>query len=329
MKFLFRYLVAFGLISTCLLPSLSAQTQFEIQYSAFGNTYGKDMLIAPDGGYYLLIQAHPSSGEEWGPVLVKLDAMGNEQWQRKYVAMASQYESIDEMRYDPDGNIVLSGTFNRILKLDTLGNIIWAKQVPGIGLTNHRVEGLAIAANGDIALALHYFGSAPRIMRFDENGDAVWIRGYTLPRAAGYAEDLDYVPGGGFVMTHETGMIARIADDGTGLWLSDIRAGVESYLEASLIESDNSITTVGGARNSFGDPWNVHLIRTNADGSHGWIRRYGTSADLIGHDLLHTPDGGYLLMASFSTGVALIKTDSLGTPEWNTYGSQVEFDSPK
>ena len=307
-----------------LLPSfLSAQTSFVKEISAVDYTYGKDFLVAPDGGYYLLLQAHPTSPAEWGPVLLRLDAQGNELWQRKYVAQSSQYESIDELRFDAHGNIIMTGTFNRVIKVDSLGNQIFAVEVPGVGLSDHRVEGMAIADNGDIALGLHYFSDKPRVIVLDSNGAASWIRSYTIPTTSQYAEDLDALPGGGYLMTTETGYLMRIDSATAGVWASSyaINQGIE--MQSTLLEDDGTFTTVGALADANFQK-HIALFRTNADGSFGWARLYETSEEMRGEDITPTADGGYLIAGSYQDRkVFLLKVDSTGAPVWNTYTDQI------
>ena len=315
-----RTLFCLALLLPVFLP---AQSSFVKEISAVDYTYGKDFLVAPDGGYYLLLQAHPTSGAEWGPVLLRLDAQGNELWQRKYVAQSSQYESIDEMRFDAHGNIVMTGTFNRVIKVDSLGNQIWSVEVPGVGTGDYRVEGMAIADNGDIAMGLHYFSDKPRVLVIDSNGVGSWIRSYTIPTTSQYAEDLDALPDGGYLMTTETGYLMRIDSAANGAWASSYYPNQGLEMQSTLLEADGKFTTVGALGGSNGLQ-HIALYRTNSDGSFGWARLYETSEEMRGEDITPTSDGGYLIAGTYQDRkVFLMKVDSTGAPVWNTFTDQL------
>lgn len=310
---------------------LPAQTTFakEIFAAGAGGTYGKDFLLAPGGGYYLLTQAHPLIANNWGPVLVRLDALGNEIWQRKYVVQSNQYESIDEMRFAPDGNIILSGTFNRILKVDLLGNQLWSVQVPGVGLSAPRVESMALDSKGNIALGLHYFNSTPRIMLADSLGGPVWIRGYQLPSSGGYFEDLDHLAGGGYLLTLERGFLATVDSAGNGEWLVEYSTENALQLQSSVEEANGSFTTIGASQGPTGQQ-HIYLLRTLPDGSFGWARRYETNEEMIGEDIAATPDGGYLLAGTYlDNKTFVLKVDSTGAPLWNAFTDQILANSYK
>jgi len=83
---------------------------------------------------------------------------------------------------------------------------------------------------------------------------------------------------------------------------------------------------VAGTTRSFGNGWQVYLVKTNASGDTLWTRTYGGAGDDWGYSVKQTSDSGYVIAGhttSFGNGdqVYLIKTDASGDTLWTrNYG---------
>ena len=97
--------------------------------------------------------------------------------------------------------------------------------------------------------------------------------------------------------------------------------------------SDDGYIIAGSTSSDYCDdcsptpPFDVYLIRTNAQGDSLWTRTYGGAGPEAGYSVQQCFDGGYIIGGttwSFGAGnddVYLIKTDSLGDTLWtHTYG---------
>jgi hypothetical protein len=116
---------------------------------------------------------------------------------------------------------------------------------------------------------------------------------------------------------------------GQQLWSRHFgRTGTEICWSAQITEEGGFIML--GETNSYGPLGkNVWLLKTNANGDSIWSRTYGGSGDEVGHSVVQTDDGGYVLAGyttSFGSGAAdfwLIKTDDDGYSVWTmTYGAE-------
>jgi len=83
---------------------------------------------------------------------------------------------------------------------------------------------------------------------------------------------------------------------------------------------------IAGMSASFGNLYQVYLIKTDSMGDTAWSRTYGGASYEYGYSVHQTTDGGYIIVGftdSFGNGrqVYLIKTDSFGDTLWTkTYG---------
>jgi hypothetical protein len=86
---------------------------------------------------------------------------------------------------------------------------------------------------------------------------------------------------------------------------------------------------VAGYSGSFGNGYQVYLIKTDTSGDTLWTRTYGGFSTEWGYSVQQTPDGGYIIggrTSSFGAGgndVYLIKTNAAGDTLWTrTYGGR-------
>jgi len=96
----------------------------------------------------------------------------------------------------------------------------------------------------------------------------------------------------------------------------------------SLVQTSDGGYAIAGYTASFGagneDFW---LVKVDSSGNHQWNKTYGGTSDDQAFSLVQTGDGGYAIAgytSSYGAGSAdfwLVKTDSVGTMQWNkTYG---------
>jgi hypothetical protein len=96
----------------------------------------------------------------------------------------------------------------------------------------------------------------------------------------------------------------------------------------SLVQANDLGFAIAVETTSFGaGNWDVMLVKTDVNGNMQWNKTYGGAGTDYVNSILSTTDGGYLLTGSTNSwgaggyDVNVIKTDSLGTLQWNrTYG---------
>jgi len=116
--------------------------------------------------------------------------------------------------------------------------------------------------------------------------------------------------------------------NGTEEWFKRFRAKDYHQDECrSVQQTSDGGYILAGARTFGSDPFEVQLIKTDANGTKEWIKTFGGSSGESGESVQQTSDGGYIITGntlSYGAGkrdVWLIKTDANGTEEWNkTFG---------
>ncbi|PCJ87486.1 MAG: hypothetical protein COA57_04740 [Flavobacteriales bacterium] len=120
---------------------MNGQEQWRLQHGDSAHDFGKSVLQADDGGYYIFGSSQNNSAGSFDMLLLKTDANGNELWSETYGGTDFEYgESID---VSPDNYLYLFGTTNTfgvngdpdfyLVKTDLQGNEIWSLTIGGNG----------------------------------------------------------------------------------------------------------------------------------------------------------------------------------------------------
>ncbi len=268
--------------------------------------------------------------------LVKLDANGNQQWQRPYGG--AFHELAYSMDIQEDGGYLLVGTTNSnnddvsgfhgpltdennqkkdvwVVRLGSGSNLIWQRTLGGTDLD----EGFSIIAteNGGSILAGNTYSfdfdvtdhhGTPAIDNYDNSdcwvvklnnlGETIWSKTYGGSKWDG-ANCIRKTLDGGYIMIGYT-----YSDD------LDV-----SYHRGTLASSD------------------VWVVKLDSSGTLLWEKTYGGTDNEIGYSISTTTDGGYILAAKTASendqisdlkgleSTWIVKIDSVGNLQWeNTYG---------
>ena len=127
-------------------------------------------------------------GDIW---VLRLDENGNVKWQKTYGL--NDVDHAYAIAIAPNEDIIITGTLT--MKIDTNGNVIWAKDVSG--------DGVAVAPDGDIVI------TGTLTMKIDTNGNVIWAKD-----VSGYAVTL--APNGDIIVAG--GNLVRLSPDGELKW---------------------------------------------------------------------------------------------------------------
>ena len=171
---------------------------------------------------------------------------------------------------------------------------------------------------------------------------SVWSQTYggaSYDQAASLVEASD----GGYALA---GFTHSFGAGGTDFWLVKVDSegnmewnrtygGPDGEWAESLVEASDGGYALAGFTRSFGagdsDFW---LVKTDAYGNMEWNKTYGGTKSDNPESLVAASDGGYVIVgitesfAEFWWDIWLIKTDEVGTMEWNqTYGGEYGDDA--
>ncbi|MEO8087649.1 MAG: T9SS type A sorting domain-containing protein, partial [Bacteroidota bacterium] len=173
----------------------------------------------------------------------------------------------------------------------------------------------------------------PYFLRIDSSGNLLSNRSY-LWFADEHINSIVQTPGSGFLLAgylyNGNNLVYFIRTDSVGdtLWT---KSYTESFFNANVyslrIAKDGGFIAAGSIQNTNTQDVDAFLFKTDSMGNIEWAKGYGD----VGYDYAQqvevASDSGFILAAvtySFGAGLAdyyLIKTDSLGNPEWSkTYG---------
>ena len=166
-------------------------------------------------------------------------------------------------------------------------------------------------------------GSQVYLIKTNASGDTLWTRNYG---GVDYDEgrSVQQTTDGGYIVagyTYSQVYLIKTNASGDTLW-------TRNYGEAGYYDEGRSVqqTTdggyvVAGRTTSFGNYYQVYLIKTNAFGDTLWTRTYGGVDYEEGSSVQQTTDGGYIVAGySYSPGngsqIYLVKTNASGDTLW-------------
>jgi hypothetical protein len=197
----------------------------------------------------------------------------------------------------PDSNYVACGASNQsgfytdavITKLDTMGEVLWAKRYGGVfidwawEIINTLDGGFAIAGY------TNSFGSGGYdfyLVKTDEDGNAEWEKTY-----GGNDWDLAYalvqLPDSGFVLVGETysygsgnqdAYVVRTDKNGDTLWTRTFGTNGDEMFHSVCYIGNGSLVAAGTANNNSTQNTDGYIVRFDTTGTLIWENYKGTSA---------------------------------------------------
>ena len=258
--------------------------------------------------------------------VVKLDTAGNILWQKTYGG--SNFDAGSDMVQSSDGGFLIAGSSTSndgdvsvhygssndddfwIVKIDSIGTLMWEKTFGG--------------TLDDTPLSIA-----------KTNDNSFIIGGYT------YSNDSDVT----FNHGQEDCWVIKIDSIGNLLWQKSFGGSVLEKVTSIIQTNDGGFAFNGFTNSTSGDVSGNHgnndywFVKLDSSGNIQWQKCFGGFQGDNGYSIIQTSDYGYALtgLSGSSNGNAtfnhgnydywIIKTDSLGTIEWQKSLGGTNFDN--
>jgi hypothetical protein len=284
--------------------------QWETSFGSAYGEYGRSVQQTSDGGYIIAGDAYSLIAGLNDVYLVKADAAGGKQWEKRFSAYPGGIPGQDSddrgysVEQSSDGGYIIAG---------------WTHS-----LVEEQIDVYLIKVNSD--------GSKQWDKTLGGTGDD-------------YGYSVQQTTDGGYVIAGETSSSGAGADD---IYLVKVDAGGAIEWERAFGGAADDVgysvqQTTDGGYIIAGSTWSfgtgahpdVYLVKVDAGGAIEWEKTFGGTLDDRGYSVDQTTDGGYIvtgLTSSFDdktyADVYLVKVGAAGSKQWEkTFGGAMGYDS--
>ena len=301
--------------------------------------YSRELLPAPDEGSFVLTSSRGMYAGETNKIwLLRYNSIGDTLWTRSY-QYGGHATFASTMAPMPDGKIVIAGYYNHtfeeeskayLLQIDEFGNVDWQTtyDIPTPGL-NHPIENLeAVSDGGFVAVGAWDSPDRGHVLRFDDEGNMLWHKEYTLTTGDYFWDILEADNGDFMVCGNVSGiagispLVIRLDHDGNELWQQFYGVSYSSAVE--LVKAQDGGYIVAGSLDNY--IWypiatKGFILKIDEDGNEIWAN---VLEDLFGGyyrlgSIQPIPGGGYICAGEQTWNHLLMKIDEQG----NLYTNQV------
>ncbi|MFQ6104789.1 MAG: hypothetical protein ACE5OP_10930 [Candidatus Glassbacteria bacterium] len=313
---------------------LAQDVLWEAAYGEEGIEVAYSVCETADLGFIL-------AGETWSNTegmndiyVVKTDSVGDMIWWRKYGG--SERERAHTIHQTADGGFYVGGFTETyasgyidmwLLRLNEYGDTLWTRTF-GTSDAYERAYCGDLTSDGGYILAGNKSGTGEfYVVRVDSLGNELWTQTYK-PTPSQYvyeAYGIQETDDGGFIIAGygDSLYVVKTTSSGDIEWDRTYGEGDLCY---DVDHADDGGFIVAGARPIEGY-YHVFLMKIDAEGDTLWTNHWGRNLNSRGHTVEQADDGGYIVagytfaQAEWVDSVYVIKTDSMGSSEWEeVYG---------
>ena len=172
--------------------------------------YGSGSLIQTSDGGYAMAGANATHNihgySSFWPLLIKTDSLGRMQWSNGYPS--THGFTANTVIQTDDGGFFLCGQGDWLLKVNSLGSIVWQKTL-GLGLLDYVNLFAILSSKGDFILAGTISnsttgGTDALIVKADQDGNILWKQVFSINSMVGplsvYASSITETPDNNYVL---------------------------------------------------------------------------------------------------------------------------------
>jgi len=217
-----------------------------------------------------------------------------------------------------------------LVKTDASGDTLWTRNYGG----SSGDRGYSVRQTQDGGYIVAGYGDSFQVylIKTNASGDTLWTRTYggssgEMGFSVQQTSDGGYIVAGVTASFGNSDQVYLIKTNAFGdtLWTRTF-GGTGDDVGWSVQQTSDTGYIVAGWTNSFGNGYQIYLIKTNASGDTLWTRTYGGTSSDYGYSVQQTSEGGYIVAGytgsfGYGTQVYLIKTNATGDTLWTrTYG---------
>ncbi|MBN1458033.1 MAG: hypothetical protein JXA57_00760, partial [Armatimonadetes bacterium] len=302
-------------------------------YGGTEDDVGYSVRQTADGGFIVTGYTY-SDGVGWSDVyLVKTNAQGDTLWTRTYGG--TDRDGGVSVLQTSDGGYVVAGwtaSFGTggddvyLIRTNAAGDTLWTRTYGG----SERDEGSSVrpTTDGGFIVAGHTmsFGAGGEdfyLVKTNASGDTFWTRTYggvNLDQGWSTQQTAD----GGYIIagcTQSFGAgfwdyyLVKADSDGDTLWTRTY-GGAGNDLGFAIQQTiDGGYIVVGQSESPGAGPWDILLVKTDAQGDTLWTKSFGEAVASGPSSVVQTLDSGYIVAGSKRSGggdfdVYLVRLDA-------------------
>ncbi len=316
------------------VSSSNSAEYWDVTYGGSYDDFVSSIQQTTDGGY-IVAGTTNSFGGYYDVWVLKLDETGNVSWQKTYGG-TTDGDYASSIQQTTDGGYIVTGrTFSFgpgisafwILKLDSVGNVLWQKTYGG----NGRDEASSIRQTTDGGYVVtgytESFGAGREnfwVLKLDETGNVSWQKTYGGNGRDG-ATSIQQTTDGGYVVLgytysfgagYEDLLVLKLDETGNVSWQKTYGGGSTAEYPSSI-----QLTTDGGYVVVTPRSKDYLILKIDSFGNIQWQKTYGGRDWESASSIQQTTDGGYIVATSYSEDYHILKIDSFGDIQWQkTYG---------
>ena len=333
------------ILSTLFVQSTNAQFKFESTYGGYSFERGTYIRNTNDGGY-IITGSTTSFSSDQDMYLLKIDKYSNIEWSKVY-HLPGYNDKLHGVVQAASGEYYvvgfLEGGFGILddifMKVDLIGNIIWAKHFGGI--QSDELRDVSITQDGRI-LAVGQnasFGAGAKdypVIKFTSDGNIEWAKAYGNVWEE-FGGTIILLDDGNYAFLGATDisgsysirpLLFKTDSLGNLMWAKIYAGYSEDWGRYAIKTQSGGFLLVGDTRSyGLGGSRDIYVIKTDSDGNVEWAKAYGGNGDESGYGATQDNDGNYVI-SGFTNSIGmggydalLMKITSTGDLIWfYTYG---------
>ncbi|MEO8795930.1 MAG: hypothetical protein ABI390_10720, partial [Daejeonella sp.] len=274
-----KTLLLLALFSITITQAQEIQWQKPLASAQFEE--GRCIQQTTDGGYIVAGYSHSSIGNrEEEAYIIKLDAAGTIEWEKKYGGTGSDFAR--SIRQTADGGYIIAGSTTStdgditgnhggadywVVKINATGTILWQKTYGGTSY--EKAENIRLTSDGGFIMVGYAYSNDGDVSGNHGQAD-IWI--------------------------------VKINAAGTLLWQKCLGGTRDDYANEIIQTSDGGYMMAGGTTSNDGDVSGNHslgldfwIVKLDGTGTITWKKCLGGTDEDYPTSMQQTTDGGYIV----------------------------------